>query len=111
MTRPVLTGAHVATRRLRSVRPMTGEQIVASNRDYGAAFIPANNLRDGVPLSVRQADNLRSFNLANPANDRGWAHRHEEIGARQPLLPWRAVAFALGFVLYFGAQLVRGWLS
>ena len=96
-----LTGSHVASR---SVLPIPLEHM--AKHDPNAAW-----LRDGIDLHVRQPANRRSFNLANPANDRGWAHRHEEIGARQSLLPWWAVAFALGFVLYFGAQMLRAVLS
>lgn len=62
-----LTPQHVGSRRTRSVRPHTGAELSRMVGDPDAVF--ADNLRDGVPLDERQADNLRRFYSANPRLD------------------------------------------
>lgn len=65
--------------------------------------VKADNLRDGVPLDVRQADNLRRFRQANPANDRAEQYcrnapdlhetRHVRIGEQTLLDLFAGIAF------------------
>lgn len=99
-----LTPAHVGSRRLRSVRPMTGASIVRLNRDTGAAFVPATR-----PLNEGEIAYLRDYMapVRNEVELRRLKERRERV---QRIVLVAALAVAWFCLVYFCWQLGRGAL-